>query len=156
MRITKKSLKQIIKEALLKTSELDLSEYERLLKYIDAADQHPEFAGYNLVKGAERDNRRRAITDNKGTVVGFMTPHKDGDYWRTGAIYTDPSTRGKGFARRAIIKFFSDPNHRPARVWIADINRQSQRAFTGAGFVRGNRRDVGDQEDEKGHDYYLY
>jgi len=156
MKITKQRLKQIIKEALLKTSELDLSEYERLLKYIDAADLHPEFAGYNLVKGLERDNRRLAITDNEGVVVGFMTPHKDRGFWRTGAIYIDPSARGEGFARSAIIEFFSDPNHRPARVWIADINRQSQRAFTSAGFVRGDRRDIGEYEDEKGHDYYLY
>ena len=156
MKIRKQRIRKILKKALLSASELDPLEEERLSEYIDAADQHPEFEGANLVKGEERDKRRLVITDNDGRVVGFMTPHKDGDYWRTGAIYTDPSTRGKGFARRAIIKFFSDPNHRPARVWIADINRQSQRAFTGAGFVRGKRRDIGDQEDEKGHDYYLY
>ena len=160
MKITKARLKQIIKEELLKeglidASGLDFPEKERLLKYIDAADQHPEFAGYDLVKGAEKDKRRLAITDDDGRVVGFMTPHKDRGYWRTGAIYTDPNARGKGFARKAIIEFFSNPKHRPARVWIADINKQSQRAFTGAGFVRGDRRDIGKYPDEKGHDYYL-
>jgi GNAT superfamily N-acetyltransferase len=160
MKISRKKLKQIIKEELVKeglldTSELELPEKERLLKYIDAADQHPEFSGYNLVKGVDRDKRRLAITDDDGRVVGFMTPHKDRGYWRTGAIYTDPNARGKGYARKAIIEFFSNPKHRPARVWIADINRQSQRAFTGAGFVKGDRRDIGEHPDEKGHDYYL-
>jgi len=160
MKITKARLRQIIKEELVKEglldpSKLELPEKERLLKYIDAADQHDEFRGYNLVKGADRDKRRLAITDDNGRVVGFMTPHKDRGYWRTGAIYTDPNARGKGYARKAIIEFFSDPEHRPARVWIADTNRQSQRAFTGAGFVRGDRRDIGEHPDEKGHDYYL-
>ena len=160
MKITKSRLKQIIKEELVKeglldASELELPEKERLSAYIDAADQHPEFAGYDLVKGADRDKKRLAITDDDGRVVGFMTPRKDGRYWRTGAIYTDPNARGKGYARKAIIEFFSNPKHRPARVWIADINRQSQRAFTGAGFVRGDRRDMGEHQNDKGHYYYL-
>ena len=155
MKITKRELRQIIREALLNAAELDLAGTERLLTYVDAADQHPEFAGYDLVKGPERDSARLAITDDSGVVVGFMTPRFDRGFWRTGAIYTDPAVRGKGFARRAIIDFFSDPAHRPARVWIADINRESQRAFTGAGFVRGDRRDLGPSPSDRGHDYYL-
>jgi len=155
MRITEGQLRRIIREALVKASELDLTGTERLLAYVDAADQHPEFAGYDLVKGPERDSARLAITDDAGVVVGFMTPRKDRGFWRTGAIYTDPAARGKGFARRAIIDFFSDPAHRPARVWIADINGESQRAFTGAGFVKGERRDLGPSPSDRGHDYYL-
>jgi len=144
-----------LKKVLLSASDLDPLGKERLLEYIDAADQHPEFAGANLVKGKERDERRLAITNNDGCVIGFMTPQKNLDYWRAGAIYIDPSARGKGFARKAIIEFFSNPEHRPARVWISDINKQSQRAFIGAGFIRGDRQDIGEHESEKGCHYYL-
>jgi len=155
IQITEGALRRIIREVLVKASELDPAGTERLLTYVDAADQHPEFAGYDLVKGPERDSTRLAITDDAGVVVGFMTPRFDRGFWRTGAIYTNPADRGKGFARRAIIDFFSDPAHRPARVWIADVNRQSQRAFTGAGFVKGAPRDIGPSPSDKGHDYYL-
>jgi GNAT superfamily N-acetyltransferase len=145
----------MIREALLKASDLDADGAARLLKYVDAADRHPEFAGYDLVKGPERDSARLAITDDSGVVVGFMTPRFDRGFWRTGAIYTDPAARGKGYARRAIIDFFKGPAHRPARVWIAENNEESQRAFTRAGFVRGERRDLGPSPSDKGHDYYL-
>ena len=146
----------MVREALTRTEDLDRDGISRLRSYVDAADAHPEFAGYDLVKGEERDRTRLAITDDAGRVVGFMTPRLDRGYWRTGAIYTDPATRGMGWARRAIIEFFSHPDHRPARVWISDENRESQRAFTGAGFVRGERRDLSDAPGDKGHDYYLH
>ena len=149
------NLSFLVKEMIIKQSDLDAENLKILQGYINAADEHPEFAGYNLVKGAEKDAIRLAILDDFGKVVGFMTPRFDRGYWRTGAIYTDPSVRGKGFAMKAIIEFFSNPFYRPARVWIADINTQSQRAFTGAGFIKGERRNLSDNPADMGHDYYL-
>lgn len=140
---------------LVKASDLDEKNKERLEKYINDADVHPEFAGFDLVKGSERDNIRLAILDDEGIVVGFMTPRHDRGYWRTGAIYTDPEVRGKGYAKRAIEEFFKDGSHQPARVWISDNNKRSQRAFVGAGFKKGSPHAVGAGPDDQGHDYYL-
>jgi len=154
MRITESKLRRIIREALVKPSDLDDQQLERLSQLLDDADLHPEFAGYDLVKGSEKDQLRLAILNDK-EVVGFMTPRFDRGYWRTGAIYADPAMRGGGHMRRAIIEFFSNPSHRPARVWIGEDNIGSQRAFLGAGFKRGGRRDIGDGPGDKGHDYYL-
>lgn len=144
------------KKILISPSELDDENLVRLKKYIDEADAHPEFEGYNLVKGEAYDINRKAILDDKGVVVGFMTPRIDGGFWRTGAIYIDSNMRGFGFAKRAIVKFFQDSNHRPAKVWISDLNFESQRAFEGAGFKKGNRRDIGNSDNDKGFDYYLF
>ena len=141
---------------LVKASDLDEDNKERLKQYIDAADEDPEFAGLDLVKGSERDNNRLAILDDEGIVVGFMTPRfDDRGYWRTGAIYIYPEGRGKGYAQRAIKEFFRDGSHQPARVWISDNNNSSQRAFVGAGFKKGSPRAVGPGPDDQGHDYYL-
>jgi hypothetical protein len=155
MRITEAQLRNLTRETLARQSDLNDQQLERLSQLIDDADTHPEFAGYDLVKGPERDAIRLAVLDDEGEPVGFMTPRWDRGYWRTGAIYADPSRRVPGLMRSAIIEFFSDPEHRPARVWIADDNLRSQRAFTGAGFNRGARRDIGDAPTDKGHDYYL-
>ena len=145
----------LVNEEIVRQSSLDDENLKALQKYVDAADNHPEFAGYNLVKGADKDSARFAILDNTGRVVGFMTPRFDRGYWRTGAIYTDPRVRGQGHARKAIIEFFSDPAHRPARVWIASMNKESQKAFTGAGFVKGERKDLSSDPHDIGHNYYL-
>ena len=146
---------RLLIEELVRQSDLDSRQAQHLKIYIDDADNHPEFKGYDLVKGPERDSSRLAILDDLGNVVGFMTPRLDRGYWRTGAIYVDPGLRGKGFAKKAIIEFFSNPNHRPAKVWIAEQNKESQRAFQGAGFVRGNRRDLSPAPEDRGHDYFL-
>lgn len=140
---------------LVKASDLDQENKQRLEKYIEDADVHPEFTGLDLVKGSKRDNIRLAILDDEGIVVGFMTPRQDRGYWRTGAIYTDPKVRGKGYAKRAIEEFFKDGSHQPARVWISDNNDRSQRAFVGAGFKKGSPRAVGEGSGDQGHDYYL-
>jgi hypothetical protein len=50
-------------------------------------------------------------------------------------------------------KFFSTPNHLPARVWIADNNAASQHAFGSAGFVKGKQRNLSDSPDDQGHDW---
>ena len=140
---------------LVKPSELDEENLLRLKAYLDAADDHPEFRGYDLVKGEHRDALRLAILDDEGNVIGFMTPRLDDGYWRTGAIYTDPKVRGSGYALRAIREFFSGSSHRPARVWISDENKRSQNAFIGAGFEMGEKHDMGDNPEDKGHNYYL-
>ena len=155
MRITEGQLRRIIREELVNQDDLNDDQLRKLSQLLDDADQHPEFSGYDLVKGQEKDARRRVVLDAEGEVVGFLTPRFDRGFWRAGAIYADPSTRGKGHMRQAIIEFFSDAQHRPARVWIADDNVPSQRAFTGAGFEQGARRDVGESAADKGHDYYL-
>ena len=139
---------------LVKPSELDEENWLRLKDYLDAADDHPEFRGYDLVKGEDRDALRLAILDDEGKVIGFMTPRLDDGYWRTGAIYTDPKVRGSGYALRAIKEFFSDLSHLPARVWISDENKKSQNAFIGAGFKMGEKRDMSDNPEDKGH-YYI-
>ena len=154
MRITEGQLRRIIREELVKPSGLNDQQLDRLSQLLDDADLHPEFSGYDLVKGSEKDQLRLVILNNK-EVVGFMTPRFDRGYWRTGAIYADPAMRGGGHMRKAIIEFFSNPDHRPARVWIGEDNLGSQRAFLGAGFERGGRRDVGDGPGDRGHDYYL-
>ena len=155
MRITESKLRQLIREELVKQADLNDEQRKKLSHLLDDADQHPEFSGYDLVKGQDRDANRLVVLDDAGVVVGFLTPRFDKGFWRAGAIYADPSMRGKGHMRRAIIEFFSDTQHRPARVWIADGNRESQRAFIGAGFEKGARRDVGETATDKGHDYYL-
>ena len=144
----------IIREELKRADELG-GHSEKMQELIDAADLHPEFAGYDLVRGPTRDAARLFITNEMGEPVGFMTPRKDSGFWRTGAIYVDPAARGKGYAKQAIIDFFSDPNHRPARVWIADNNTESQRAFTAAGFEVGEQHDLGASDSDKGKHYYL-
>lgn len=154
MRITESRLRQLIREELAKPESLDDQGLDRLNQLLDDADRHPEFAGWDLVKGPERDSARLVILDDSGNPVGFMTPRFDKGYWRTGAIYVDPSARGKGYARKAIIEFFGDPSHQPARVWIADVNRESQRAFLAAGFELGERRDLSELPQDRGSHYY--
>jgi len=147
-------IRRIIREELLRADQLaDYS--DEMQELLDAADEHPEFAGFGLVKGPERDAVRLFFTNERGEPVGFMTPRKDGGYWRTGAIYVSPAARGKGYAKRAILEFFGDSNHRPARVWIADVNADSQRAFLAAGFEVGEQHDLSDSPNDKGKHYYL-
>jgi RimJ/RimL family protein N-acetyltransferase len=137
---------------LLKPHELNDSQLQQLHQLVDQADEHPEYKGLNLVKG--NDKYRLAIVNNQ-KVVGFLTPRKDFNYWRTGAIFVDSEYRRNGYAQKAIQKFFQNPNYRPAKAWISNNNLSSQKAFTKAGFKIGNRRDLSDNDNDKGHDYYL-
>jgi hypothetical protein len=150
-----KLLRSLIREELIRQSEVSPQYSELLASLLDSADSHPEFSGYNLVKGSERDSARLIIADERGVPVGFMTPRFEDGFWRTGAIYTEPRSRGKGYAKKAIIEFFSDPSHRPARVWISDNNQESIMAFTRAGFVQGDRKDWSDSPADKGSYYEL-
>lgn len=123
---------------------------------VDMAEDHPEYKGFGLVKGSSFDLARVPILDDNGNVVGFLTPRLHNGYWRAGAIFIAPEQRGKGFATRAIKEFFGgNPNKRPARVWIADYNLASQKAFLKAGFHKMERYDAGEGILEKGHYYYL-
>ncbi len=154
--MTHSLLRSLIREELIRQSEVLPQHFDLMASLLDAADSHPEFKGYDLVKGPERDAARLVITDETGAPVGFMTPRFDRGFWRTGAIYTHPEVRGKGYAKKAIIEFFSNPSHRPARVWIADMNLSSIGAFTSAGFVQGGRHDLSQSPEDKGKYYELY
>ena len=134
--------------------QLNDEQKNKLNKLLDGADTHPEFAGYNLVRGEDKDEARLAILNNNN-VVGFLTPRFDRGFWRTGAIFIGDDFRGKGFARKAISLYFSDSSKRPARVWIAESNIDSQNAFISAGFEKGERRDIGPLDSDRGHNYYL-
>ena len=132
---------------LLKPNELSSEENEKLLEMLDAADNHPEFKGFDLVKGETYDDRRLIIMGD-GEVVGFMTPRKEGDYWRTGAIYIIPSERGKGYGSAAIRTFFKDKS---GKIWIADKNEESKRAFQASGFEKDEPKQF---DGDDGH-YYI-
>jgi hypothetical protein len=134
--------------------QLNDEQKNQLNKLLDGADAHPEFAGYNLVKGEDKDEARLVIINNDN-VVGFLTPRFDRGFWRAGAIFIGDDFRGKGFARKAISHYFSDSSKRPARVWIADDNKDSQNAFISAGFEKGERRDIGPLDSDRGCNYYL-
>jgi RimJ/RimL family protein N-acetyltransferase len=135
---------------------LNQQQQSQLLSLLDQANEHPEYKGYNLVKGDHYDAARIAIADDCGNIVGFLTPTFQKGYWRAGAIFVSPEQRGKGYATKAIIKFFhGNLTKRPARVWIAEYNTPSQKAFIKAGFLKGERYNAGDDILQIGHYYYL-
>jgi len=139
---------------LASTDELLPQQLKVLNSLLDDANNHPEFAGGNYVKGTDKDKQRIvALVDD--IVVGFMTPRyqPESGYWRSGAIYVDPLHQGKGYASTMLQKFFSTPNHLPARVLIASNNISSQRAFSSAGFVKGKQRNLSDSPNDQGHDW---
>ena len=136
------------------TNELSPEQLEDLNSLLDDANNHSEFAGGNYVKGSDKDQQRIvALVDN--SVVGFMTPRyqPESGYWRSGAIYVDPIHQGKGYASIMLKQFFNDPTHLPARVWIADYNKSSQKAFSNAGFKKSKERNLSDSPNDKGFDW---
>jgi len=136
------------------TNDLNVQQYNDLQQLLDDANNHPEFAEGNYVKGTDKDKQRIvALVDD--IVVGFMTPRyqPESGYWRSGAIYVDPLHQGKGYASTMLQKFFITPNHLPARVWIASNNIPSQRAFSSAGFVKSKERNLSDSPNDQGHDW---
>ena len=136
------------------TNELSPEQLEDLNSLLDDANNHSEFAGGDYVKGSEKDKQRVvALVDD--LVVGFMTPRyqPESGYWRSGAIYVDPTHQGKGYASTMLRKFFSTSNHLPARVWIASDNTSSQRAFGSAGFVKSKERNLSDSPNDQGYDW---
>jgi len=84
----------------------------------------------DVVKASE--SVRRIPIHHMGKVVGFITPRKEGKYWRAGATYVSPSYRGKDLASKAISDFFSNKN---GIAYIEPGNDSSKRAFSKAGFV---------------------
>jgi len=134
----------------------DLNDYQlkELNSLTDEADAHEEFSGFNLVKGQEYDSRRIVflLGDN---VVGFMTPREETRFgknrWRTGAIFVSKNFRGMGIAPKAIKEFFKD---KKGYSWISNQNKASQNAFSSAGFIKGEERNVGDSPLDQGHNWY--
>lgn len=141
---------------LLKPNELNEEQNKELTKLLIEASNHQEFKDTPYVLGEDNDKRRLIILNEENVVVGFLTPRFDSGYYRTGAIYTNPKYRGFGYASKAIIEFYKD--HRPGRVWIADYNTDSKRAFARAGFDMNNplRKDLSSDEIDKGCYYFLH
>lgn len=105
---------------------------EMLLK----ADEDTYLKGYVFPD----EPRERIAIEVNGSIVGFMTPRKSGDTWRTGAIYIDPEHRGKGFATSAIVSFFS--NKKSGIALVEPHNEASQRAFSKAGFGEEKTKNI--------------
>jgi len=84
-----------------------------------------------------------------------MTPRfqPENGFWRSGAIYVDPKHQGKGIASAMLQKFFNDPSHLPARVWIANSNTSSQKYFMNAGFTKHKERNLSLSDSDQGHDW---
>ena len=139
---------------LVYTKDLNVNQKQTLEKLLDNADSHSEFSGGNYVKGEDKD-QQRIIALEDGEVVGFMTPRfqPESGFWRSGAIYITPQHQGKGYASIMLKQFFNDPTHLPARVWIADYNKSSQKAFSNAGFKKSKERNLSDSPNDKGFDW---
>jgi len=136
------------------TKHLNVDQQQALRNLLDDADTHQEFAGGNYVKGSDKDQQRViALLDNN--VVGFMTPRfqPESGFWRSGAIYVSPQYQGKGIASTMLQKFFNDVSHLPARVWIANNNTSSQKAFMKAGFRKHKERNLSDSPNDEGYDW---
>ena len=134
--------------------DLNVDQRQVLRDLLNNADIHDEFAGGNYVKGEDKDQQRVvALLDDE--VVGFMTPRfqPESGFWRSGAIYVSPQHQGKGIASTMLQKFFNDREHLPARVWIANKNTSSQKAFTKAGFERHKERNLSDSSNDQGFDW---
>lgn len=136
------------------TDQLNVDQQQTLKDLLNSADNHQEFAGGNYVKGEDKD-KQRVVALSNDEVVGFMTPRfqPESGFWRSGAIYVDPKHQGKGIASAMLQKFFSDPSHLPARVWIANNNTSSQKAFMKAGFTKHKERNLSDSVNDQGHDW---
>jgi len=135
---------------LKKPNELNTYQLNELNTLLDECDADIEFSGCNLVKGNEYDLRRIVFVLNNN-VVGFMTPRQDSRFnnrWRTGAIFVAPNLRGKGIARMAIKEFFKD---KKGYSWISNQNTASQKAFSAAGFVKGEERS---SSADRGYNWY--
>lgn len=65
------------------------------------------------------------------SVVGFLTPRKEHDYWRTGAIYIDKVYRSHGYGSKAVSVFFSDKEN--GFALIESYNYPAQKTFQKAG-----------------------
>ena len=139
---------------LVSTKDLNVNQKQTLEKLLDDADSHPEFSGGNYVKGEDKD-QQRIIALEGDEVVGFMTPRfqLESGFWRSGAIYIPPQHQGKGYASIMLKQFFNNPTHLPARVWIADYNKSSQKAFSNAGFKKSKERNLSDSPNDKGFDW---
>ena len=140
--------------SLVSTKDLNVNQKRTLENLLDDADKHSEFTGGNYVKGEDKD-RQRVVALLGDEVVGFMTPRfqPESGFWRSGAIYIKPTHQNKGYASIMLQRFFNDSTHLPARVWIANYNISSQKAFSKAGFKKDKERNLSNQPNEQGHDW---
>jgi RimJ/RimL family protein N-acetyltransferase len=139
---------------LVSTLDLNTNQLQMLQNLLDDADNHPEFSGGGYVKGQDKD-KQRVVALLGDEVIGFMTPRyqPESGYWRSGAIYVKPIYQGKGYASIMLQSFFNNPKHLPARVWIANYNVSSQKAFGKAGFVKSKQRNLSDAPNDHGYDW---
>lgn len=94
------------------------------------------------VVGGE-SSERFGIFSNQN-LVGFMSPRKDGNWWRTGAIFIHPDFRNQGIGSKAIQKFFSDKESGLALVEPHNIS--SRKAYERAGFNVLKRSEYPDRD----------
>ncbi len=88
-----------------------------------------------MLKGVVLSRIGQQVSISVGeSVVGFLTPRKEHDYWRTGAIYIDKVYRSHGYGSKAVSVFFSDKEK--GFALIEPDNYSSQRAFEKAGFKK--------------------
>lgn len=143
----------------VKKDQLNNEQLQKLEQLLTDAENHEEYSGgrpdgSSYVKGIKED-QGRVIALIGNNVVGFMSPqfHPERGYWRSGAIYVSPEYQRKGIASAMLQKFFDDPNHLPAKAWIANDNIASQRAFKHAGFIQHQERNLSDSIRDQGYDW---
>jgi RimJ/RimL family protein N-acetyltransferase len=138
-------------EIIEKTAAL---KYEEIPKSMfDAADKEHEHMFEDWSETSL--NKKRVGIHHEGELVGFFTPRKQGNAWRTGTIYVSPEHRGKGIGTKTITDFFKDKEH--GLAYVEPGNKGSMGAFKKAGFKeQGSKIFYGFQEDDgKGTEYML-
>lgn len=120
-----KTFHQFLKE---NTNTIKLVSQKIPQDLLNDADNDKELSGYVHPEN-ESLNRLAIIHNNE--MVGFMTPRKEGEFYRTGAIYIKPEHRSKGLGTAAIKEFFKD---KQGKTLISDKNPASLKAYLNAGF----------------------
>jgi GNAT superfamily N-acetyltransferase len=122
-----------VAKELEKTSSIKYTDIPKSM--FDMADEEHK-ANYSDWSNRDNGSKRVGIY-HEGNLVGFYSPKKSGDYWRTGTIYVDPKFRGKGLGTKAINDFFSQK--KKGLAYIEPSNLGSMGAFTKAGFKEVKR-----------------
>lgn len=128
---------------------------KKYLEYLTKlADNTAELSGLGITE-PNFSNRRIAILQGN-RVAGFLTPIQEHGFWNTDSIFVDPKLQGQGVGKKAIMSFFHHMNHKPGKVWIANFNKASQKAFQACGFAKEEMYNRSDNPNEQGYLYVLY
>lgn len=139
---------------LLPKSKLNDKQKKYLEKLINLADKTEELKSVKLT--APNFEKRKIAIMQSDKVVGFLTPIKEWGFWNTDSIFIDPELQGQGIGKKAIMQFFHHTNHKPGKVWIANFNKASQKAFQACGFVKEEMYNRSENPNEQGYLYVLY